>query len=310
MFDLLERPVMRDALAMTKVHAQNNNMVFPDVTKGERLTLGQWDLIKRGLDDVIGNIKRGTVDTTKATTTLRDAVATKKDLVVQLDVLTGGKYKAARDTFAGYASVQSALESGLKAPTMTAREIEEATAGLTKSEIDAFRMGAREALREKLGRMSGQTELLNEWRDRATREKLQAIFGDDAKDVLKGLEGEAALRPMERVRVSANSATAPLQFGAEDLNAGVALDTAQAAHSGNALPLMFRLWETLKRTATPEPVRNEIGRILTTGGASTPNAAFELNAIDAMIKQAAASQAAGKGATSLLGGSIPHYLGF
>ena len=82
---------------------------------------------------------------------------------------------------------------------------------MSASEQEAFRIGASEVLRTKFGSPTGQNQLLNQWKDRNVREKLQALIGDDAKydDAVNMLRGEETLKRLESLGSSRNSRTRP-----------------------------------------------------------------------------------------------------
>ena len=55
--------------------------------------------------------------------------------------------------------------------------VRQAIADLSESEVAAMRVGLMQAIREKAGDQSGQTWLMNNWKNPSTREKIQLAFG-------------------------------------------------------------------------------------------------------------------------------------
>jgi len=267
---LMERPVMKSALAQAETNAANRNEVLPDITKGEQWTVGTWDKIKRSLDDVIGRTKRGLdvpnpSNKNAAQSTLSDALDTKRLLVSEIDRLTNDKYKAARDAFAGPAALQSAMEDGLGAMNKKAAEIGRDMMALGPGEQEAYRLGAAEALRDRIGSQQGQTRTMNAWKDRNTREQLRAIYGDDSsyRRAMATIGAEERMKRLEGV--GQGSQTARREAGMEDFNAANLSDAVTATHAAatgspmGAIPAARRL---MGRVQTPEAVRNEIGKTL------------------------------------------------
>ena len=225
------------------------------------------DLIKRGIDSLID----GQTDavTGKVTALGRTYVILKKRLTGELDTLTkdasgDSVYAAARDAFAGPAALKTAIDKGRAFWHEDAPKIGELMDGMSKSEQDAFRIGAAEALRGKVGSQAGQNQLLNIWKDRNTREKLQVLLGDDVKyaDVENMLAHEGMLKPLESLGVGRNSRTASRLFSAEDQGTKIAEDL--VANGGRPLGLTRMLLDNVLgyAKATPEPVRDTIGKIL------------------------------------------------
>lgn len=229
------------------------------------------DHIKQGIDSLI----EGQTDsvTGKVTAYGRDLVALKKRILAEADTLTidpktgQSVFKAARDAYAGPAALKSAITKGRSFWSDNATRLEDQLADMSKSEQDAFRIGASEALREKVGSQTGQNQLLNIWKDRNTREKLKALLGDDVKysEVEAMISGESALKRMEGLGPSRNSRTFSREAAADDQTMSLAEDAASlgsSAASGSFRPLLSMVARNSSRIASPEPVRDAIGKIL------------------------------------------------
>ena len=102
--------------------------------------------------------------------------------------------------------------------TMDDSKIESITAGMGASELEGFRIGAFEALRAKLGKEAGQTEILKMWKEDATREKLKAIFPNERafREFASRVAAEARMKGLDQV--GRGSQTAARQYGAGDLD--------------------------------------------------------------------------------------------
>ena len=238
---------------------------------GDRVSMRDADLIKRGIDDLI----EGQTDavTGKVTTLGRSYVKLKKSLTDELDTLTTDSqtgtslYKSARDAFAGPSALQSAIEKGRRVWNDDAEGIASTLSEMSASEQEAFRIGASEVLRTKFGSPTGQNQLLNQWKDRNVREKLQALIGDDAKydDVVNMLRGEETLKRLESLGPSRNSRTFSREAGAEQQtmdNAADLIDAGLSVKTGGLSGLLGMVGKATTRIGTPEVVRDSIGNIL------------------------------------------------
>jgi hypothetical protein len=223
-------------------------------------------------------------------------VALKKRIVAELDSATNGAYAEARNAFAGPAALKSAINQGSRFWNDDAPRLASTLADMTASEQAAFRIGAAEQLRKMAGEQTGQNRLLDIWKNRNTREKMQALLGDDVKysDVEKFLKNEGTLKRLEGLGANRNSKTATRQALGEDEGVGVVADIA-SMKAGNPFGPLQRL--TRNMTTTPEPVRDAIGRILLER--YSPESIKALQQAERAMQQASSYSSAGAG---LLGG--------
>jgi len=311
--DLAERPIIKAAIEQARTNVANRGQDAAERFVQDEMATGQtplrfWDDVKKGLDDVIGGIKRGTSNSSGST--LRSAVDVKRELLAELDKLSidpaTGKsvYKEARDAFAGPAALQSAIEDGRSALTMSPPDIKRALDRMSVSEQEAFRLGAADAYRDKIGTRAGQTNLLNAPFDRNTRQQMSAIFDGQRgyREAMSTLLGEAELKKLERV--GRGSQTAGREARMEDLNAGVLDDAANAAKSavgGNVLGVVSAARSLGSRLGTPESVRDEIGRLLTLRGVPAQE---QLQAMEAIIRSMRMGNSQAAAIQGVLGGSL------
>jgi hypothetical protein len=273
--DLLDRPALQRALeyARTRVANQGGGAVEQFAANLEargKLPLRFWDDVKKGLDDVLFDVKRGTLSAKEAGT-LADLKRVRGELVSELDRITKNRktgvsvYKEARDAFAGPAAMQAAVEDGKKALAMKPAEINAWMFGADASEKEAFRMGAAEAIREKIGTRGGQTNLLNAPFDKNTRMLLKEIFGSqrDYRKAMSSILSESVLKRAEGA--GRGSQTASREARMEDAGLGFAADAAQAANavsSGSPSGILSAARSLGGRLQVPEAVRDEIGKML------------------------------------------------
>ena len=250
------------------------------MARGEPFTLGgkevastaairDLDQVKQGLDkmiadevDAFGRAKPFGAALTKL----------KAELTGAVDKVTGGEtgaYATARQAFAGPSAIIDAAREGRKFLAMDDQSILKATRAMTEGEKESFRLGAFEALRARLGTESGQTQVLKMWKDTGTRERLQALFGNERafRNFAASVAAEARLKGLETV--GRGSQTAARQQAASDLDVsalGTALGAAANAKVGNIGGLLSGVTNIANRVQTPEPVRNAIGASLLSGG--------------------------------------------
>lgn len=236
--------------------------------------LGDLDHVKQGIDQILTSRKAMNTDGTL--TPLGNAYQDlKTKLVGELDrVTTNGQtgeslYQAARNAYAGPSALIDAANQGRAAISKDGAAISGITSGMSDSESQAFKLGAFEALRNKLGTQSGQTQIINMWKEPATQDKLKAIFGDELsyRSFAASVAKEARLKGLENV--GRGSQTAARQFGAGDLDAsaladaGGAVAAAKAGHITGAVAAAGKAWNSV---STPQPVRDQIGQILMSRG--------------------------------------------
>jgi hypothetical protein len=137
----------------------------------------------------------------------------------------------------------------------------ELTKGMGAGELEAFRIGALQSLRDKVGTESGQTSLLKMWKETGTSDKLKEIFGNDYKKFASAISKEAKLKELETV--GRGSQTAERLFGEGDLGVLPAVGQAVAgAVQGNPLPAMGAIPKIWNQVKTPETTRDALAQLL------------------------------------------------
>lgn len=297
--NLMSRPVFKQAIEQANLNRLNRGLpaILDDAgnVKGG-LGFRFWDELKKGLDDVIGGIKRGGGDTNQAKNTLAGALDTKTTLVNEINRQTGGKYRAALDAWSGPAALKDAMEEGLSAFNKKPAELRQMMTELTESERNAFRTGLFESMRDKLGTRAGQNSILNLDVDRTTREKLMSVFPSERayRQFLTRVLSESRMKGLESV--GRGSQTAPRLAGMVDMDISPLLSTQQAVTGAvTASPTSFLAGVNglLGRVQTPEPVRDQIGQLLLS---RNPN---DVRALGGLLDQINAQRARN---SSLIGG--------
>jgi hypothetical protein len=229
-------------------------------------------------------------------------------LVKQLEAQApriGGQsaYTMAMKTWAGPSQMMDAAEIGRKVMKGDILDIQQATQNLSASEIDAFRIGVLQGLREKTGTEAGQTSLLKFYKEPSTQARLKAAFGGDYKAFSSSVLAEEALKRFESI--GRGSKTASMLAGQADLDVAPLTQTAGAVAAGNPMGIVTAAANLARQVQTPEAVRNEIGKILLSRDPT------QLSQLAEIIKQLNASRSRAAGAAGFgagqVGGMAPSY---
>lgn len=263
------------ATALGREMATAKQMPFTlDARNPQSWSMSDLDHVKQGIDQILTSRKAMNPDGTL--TPLGNAYQSlKSKLVTELDAATinprtgESLYRSARDAFAGPSALIDAANQGRAAISKDGSTIGKITAAMSASEVQAFQLGAFEALRSKLGTQAGQTQILNMWKEPTTQEKLRAIFGTESayRSFAADVAREARMKGIESV--GRGSQTAARQYGAGDLDAaaiadaGGALAEAKAGHITGAISAATKAWNSV---STPQSVRDQIGQILMSRG--------------------------------------------
>jgi hypothetical protein len=275
--------------------------------------MSQLDLVKQGLDQLLQSPKAVGADGRftplgAALQRLNTSLKTELDQLT-FDQRTGESlYYTARNAFAGPSAMIDAANKGRMSLSRDEAAITDMVRGLSQGEMESFRVGAFEALRAKLGTQGGQTSIINMWKEPATREKLQVIFGDE-RSFREFASAAAKEGTMKRIQsVGAGSQTAARAAGMGDLDAGALADVGSAvgnAKTGNLLGAIGSAKNAWTRVGTPEPVRNEMARILLSQG---PEATQNLNRLQSILQQINEQNAARSNGVGLIGSQLGNRL--
>lgn len=278
------------------------------VTPGSRVSMSDLDYLKEGLDDLIrkqtdaaGNVSRQGY----ALMDLRRQLLTKVDGMT-VDGRTGQSlYRQARDAFAGPSALIDAAETGRRVMRMDGTSIERSVRDMTESELQAFRLGAFESIREMVGTQGGQTQLMKMWREPKTQEKLRLVMPGvrTYQEFADAVMGEARRRAqLEGAARGAQTAGRLMRQGDEDAAAADALlDLGGAVVSRDPRGILRTGRNLYGRVVMPEPVRDRIGSLLLTQG---DDAQGLLGGLPSYMDAENARRAAAATRSGLLGGFL------
>lgn len=260
-----------------------------DSQQHTRWNMGDLDLVKQGIDDALAGSKAIGKDG-NLTPLGVSYLDLKTKLLAQLDGATTNQstgqslYRSAREAFAAPSALIDAAKAGKLAINRDEASITNTMSGMTGNELQAFRIGAYEGLRAKLGTQGGQTNIMNMWKEPATQEKLKAVFGDlrSYRAFASSVAKEAQLKRLQNVGAGSQTAARAAGMGDLDLSAateaGVGL---AAAKSGNLLSALGSAKNVWNRVATPQSVRDQMGSMLLQKGAG---GAQTLNSLEALVQ--------------------------
>jgi len=276
---LAREPAAHKAAEVSSRRRGELNIDLSLIKEGDDVPLAALDKIKKTLWDMSESAKLG--ESRKPTTESRDLDSIRVSLIDKLDRLSpkdqagNSIYKLARDAFAGPAELKDAANIGSKSLAQTEARISDQIKNFSQSEMDAFRVGAFESLRQKLGTsLGGRTEIINAYKNPVVKEKLQAIFGNEQS--YQQFARKMAIEERFRLLNSTDkgSQTASRLAAADDLGLGALKDVAGiAAGVAGSSPMGMgqSIVNLLNRTKMPETTRNELGRILLSGNLEGQN---------------------------------------
>lgn len=257
--------------------------------EGDELPFASADQLKRTLWDKAEAARRAGNKNEAA-----DLDKLRLDLVAKLDALSPD-YAKARSTFAGFAELQNAVEQGRKALGETSESLSKLTDQMTPSELEAFRVGAVDALRGVAGGQAGQTRLLNMYKEPELQGKLRAIFGNDFRDFQRTILAQEELKKLERV--GAGSQTFKRLAQAQDQADAFDFMQAQQAVSSPVGALQMAQ-QAARKYGMPEEQRNRLARLLML---RDEPAQAELRNMQEYMRRRAAGQALGRQASGRIG---------
>jgi len=231
-----------------------------NLKKGDVVPMTVLDTVKQSLYDAARNAEQsGSGNQARAIDDIRVNLTS---FLVDKSPKLGGKsaYQQALEKWAGPSQMMGAAELGRKAMTDDIIDFKQQLSKLSGSEIDAFRIGALQALRQKTGTEAGQTSLLKMWKEPATQERLKAVFENDYRKFASAVAQEARLKGMESA--GRGSQSAARLAGMADLDIAPAMAAGQSVASGNVPGMITSAANLASRVGTPEPVRNQMGQIL------------------------------------------------
>jgi hypothetical protein len=279
----LSRLAGEDQVSIGAALEEARDAVTNAAIPGKPISFQSLDQVKQALYDLETKFKiSGEAQEASGFAKLRKELTAKLDSLSPKDKAGGSIYAQARDAYAGPAQMKDAVEAGRKAFALKQVELEELIKDMSSSEMDAFRVGALQGLREKTGSVPGQTKLLKMSQEPNTSGPLKLVFGDKFEAFQKAVENEKRLKLFESVGGGSSSISNLAQ--AEDLGADIVQavgNVATAPATGNIAGALAGISTLTKKVALPESTRNQLALMLLQQGG---DAETTLKTLDQVIR--------------------------
>jgi hypothetical protein len=257
--------------------------------QGDQLPFAAADQLKRSLWDKAQTARRKGSNNEAA-----DLDRLRLDLVKKLDSLSPD-YAKARETFAGFGELETAVELGQSALSETAESLSKLTKDFTPSELEAFRVGAVDSLRQVAGSQAGQTRLLNMYKEPELQGKLRAIFGNDFRKFQRMILSQEELKKLER----AGGGSDTFKRLAQAKDQSDTFDLMQASQAAtNPVGTLQMLQQRATQYGMPEQQRNKLARLLMLRDQPAQD---ELRNMQEYMRRRAIGQALGRQASGRVG---------
>jgi hypothetical protein len=241
------------AAQRTATRRGETQVALRQLKQGDQLPFAAADQLKRSLWDKAKTARRKGANNEAA-----DLDQLRLDLVKKLDSLSPD-YAKARETFAGFGELETAVELGQSSLSETAESLSKLTKEMTPSELEAFRVGAVDSLRQVAGSQPGQTRLLNMYKEPELKGKLRAIFGNDFRKFQRMILSQEELKKLERV--GGGSQTFKRLAQAQDQKD--TFDLVQASQAAtNPVGALQMLQQKATQYGMPEQQRNKLAQLL------------------------------------------------
>ena len=234
------------------------------IKKGDDIPFDALDKVKQALYTLEVNSKKDFKSTpvSSAYGDLRVALTKKMD-AISPENEAGSIYKQARNAFEGPSQLEEAVRVGRMALKDDAIKTAEFMRGMSQGEIEAYRVGVLQALKDKVGTEGGQTSLLKMWRETKTSNALKEAFGNDYRQFAADVAREGRLKTIENVGRGSQTASRLAAIEGDNLDTAVqAGQAAMSATSGNPFPALGTFGKLINKASTPEATRNELARLL------------------------------------------------
>lgn len=308
--ELLRRPTVQNAAKRAYRIAADEGDKIPeslDWTAIASVPTKVLDYTKRGLDEIIEN---NTDDFGRVRGGEGRAAAILKSKLLEKTDAANADYAAARKAYAGPEALKRASRKGTNFFREGADDLETDFSRLSESEREAFRVGAMQALRNKISSSSDTADTTKKlFSTPALREKLKTIFPEAKSfDSFKSFMEREQTFFRTRAQVLGGSPTARIE--AEKLDALADPGVISSALSGNLGTAAVSAMRKLAGGPRPlaEPVSEELAPLLFgPGGGASLRQLLEAQKIRAL--RGTARENLGRGLTLGIGNTTAGLLG-
>jgi hypothetical protein len=208
-----------EAEELALVEGMPEKLNLGDLRLGDRVPFNVLDTLKRTLYDIEDSAKGEFGKPTQKSrgyTNLRRDLTDKLDNVAPKDNQGRSVYRLARENFGSETQMATAMERGRKVMSEDVEELAEIIDDLEPAQLNAFRLGAAQALRDQAATPAGQAKLMNLQKSPGMQKRLRLVFGNDFRKFQATVLREAELQ--ETARAGKGSQTFSLFKGEEDQN--------------------------------------------------------------------------------------------
>ena len=288
--------VTRGGKGWTLTNSETNNFNASDLAN---IKEGLDDLIRKQTDAVTGRRSKLGNSYVELRNKLRN------ELVARTPDLETGEsvYANALDAWAGPSAVSDAADLGRTVlnRSLSADQLRKELVNMSQSELEAVKIGAFEAIRDKVGTSkSGRTEMMNLVENFVPREKLQVLFGtpDKFDQFYRTMISERTMREADALGRGSQSVGRAAAAG--DINADVVMDVGNMA-SGGTPEMISRGFRLFNQAQLPEKTRNEFARLLMMRG---PQAETDLFKMEKVARELAKNRARRAASIGGVGGGL------
>lgn len=226
-----------------------------------------WMEIKEYMDDAIKGSKRYVNELTGKPTKLGNKMFAFKDkLVSELDRITEGDYKKARDAWAGKSAVMDAVDEGRSFLKANTSDVRKSLKRMSDSEKEGYLVGVSEAIRERMGRSGeGQMREFNFMEEGNFQEKLAALLpgGKNAvRRFMNRLKRERRFKEVETKTIGGSQTRLRETVeGAFERNLPLLSDIQESGVVGGTMQSGTR-WLQNQVGGVPDSVKEEVARLI------------------------------------------------
>jgi hypothetical protein len=209
----------KEAEKLARVEGFPEELNLGQLRAGDRVPFNVLDTLKRNLYDMEENAKGDFGKPTQSSrgyTNLRRDLTDKLDNVAPKDNQGRSVYRLARENFGSETQMATAMERGRKVMSEDVEELAEIIDDLEPAQLNAFRLGAAQALRDQAATPGGQTKLMNLQKSPGMQKRLRLVFGNDFRKFQATVLREAELQ--KTARAGEGSQSYSLFKGEEDQN--------------------------------------------------------------------------------------------
>ena len=289
----------KTAEKLARVEGMPQALDLGNLRPGDRVPFNVLDTLKRTLYDIEDNAKGKFGQPTqesRAYTNLRRDLTDKLDKISPKDNQGRSVYQLARSEFGSETQMATAMKRGRDVMSEDVEELADIINDMEPAQLNAFRIGAAQALRDKVSTPRGQAELMALQKSPGMQKRLRLVFGNDFRKFQAAVLREAELQ--ETAQAGLGSQTFRLGQREEDQSKfAQALRTAQMLQ-GDMVAGMAAVAEKDAGRKLTERQRQQLAELLLLKGQPAQD---ELRNVRLYLERRAAAQRRAQQASGRIG---------